>query len=90
MSGLKEQLLEVIEEIGSRWTQDEKDLARLIADDYASLTVRKIKGEDVDAELAHAKAQAMAIGAAAAVSAANAFWERATAILGGLLTQLQP
>jgi len=90
VSGLREGHLAAIEEVGDSWTQEEKDLARLVAEDYADLTLRQLKGGDVGEELGHVKAQAMAIGAAATVSAAAVFWERVEALSGGMIASLKP
>ena len=50
-------------------------LAKTVAEDAALLTARALAGEDVDAELVHVKAQAVALGAATKVRLENAIIE---------------
>lgn len=56
------------------WTEAERDLGLAVAEDYARLIARQVAGEDVESELLQVKAQAAALGTAAAFGGAELFW----------------
>lgn len=71
--------------------ESERELAERVATNLATLTARKLAGEqDLDADLAHAKAAAASLSVAAGAAVLEEFGAWVTALVKGLLDKVLP
>ncbi|MCC6673364.1 MAG: hypothetical protein IT458_20060 [Planctomycetes bacterium] len=87
---LKRILEDILEKAGGDWTPEEIELGQRVARDLVELEARALLGEDVDAELAHAKAAALNLAAGRAVTGAKAVSEAVWRYTSELLRWVLP
>lgn len=87
---LKRILEDILEKAGGDWTPEEIELGQRVARDLVELEARALLGEDVAAELVHAKAAALNLAAGRAVSGAKAISEALWRYSGDLLRSVLP
>ena len=71
MSRFEDTVRRKLEHLGNQWTEADISTAVLCSINLSTLELRKAAGENVEAEIAHAKMQVHAIAAGTAVGAAS-------------------
>lgn len=84
-SRLEDTIKDLVERKAAEWRPDQKAQAIRVAADLAQLSARHLAGEDVEGELAHAKAAAANIAARGSVQSAAIFQEGFALVLDGLI-----
>lgn len=85
MTPIEAELRRLLEEARAQWSEEDVLRAARVSTDLAALAARAAAGEDVEAELAHAKAAALNIAAAQQIRSGEMVHHAVVGAIAGVL-----